>query len=439
MAVRSSRFFNDPAMAQAAANLSSLFAPAMGAESGSDAAGYALADERRAKMNNLGRLFEAAQDPAFDQTVFDRMGQATGQWTPSTGYYGVNMDYRASRENNSADNARALQTNVLDNQRQAITSLYGDLAPGAVRPAVPENLMSVLGLPGIDPVAGAPKPLSETEWDAQQKSRLFDSGQLTDQMLLETIMGERTPVQALGADGKPVFMSPGAAVMGGAQPAPKDSGPAMSMTLPDGTVVQMGGKPLTGEQARGVNYAATAEQMLPTLDVLGSTLTSLTEKGSESIPLVGNYFQSEDYQNARVQGERFVQSVLRNESGAATPDAEIAKYNATLLPQPGDKPNTIRVKSWLRKVAVEAMKAGMTADARKAQIDAAIAAGPPPDFQPGSMATAAPADASAAPAPAAPPAPAAQTGGGHPEGTIVENDQGQRLILRNGTWEPYNG
>jgi hypothetical protein len=438
VAIAPNRYFNDKGIAQAAANLSSLFSP-VGAEGGADAANFALADERRAKMNNLGRLFEAAQDPAFDQTVFDRMGQATGQWNPANGYYGVDVSAATSRANNAADNQRMLQTNVLDNQRQAVTSLYGTVAPGEIRPAVPEDLMSVLGLPGIDQVTGAPKPLSETEWDAQQKSRLFNSGQLTDQMLLETIMGERTPVQALGEDGKPVFMSPGAAVMGGAQPAPKDNGLSMSMTMPDGTVVQMGGKPLTGEQARGVNYAATAEQMLPTLDALGSTLTSLTEKSSESIPLVGNYFQSEDYQNARVQGERFVQSVLRNESGAATPDAEIAKYNATLLPQPGDKPNTIRVKSWLRKVAVEAMKAGMTADARKAQIDAAIAAGPPPEFQPGSMATAAPANASAAPAPAAPPAAPNASTPTVTDGTIIEDDNGTRLILRNGTWEPYNG
>jgi hypothetical protein len=166
VAIAPNRYFNNPGIAQAAANLSSLFAPAMGAESAADAAGYALADARRAEMNNLGRLFDYAQDPDLDQTRFDRMGLATGRWTPNQSFYSVDQGNLTSRANNAADNQRALQTNVLDNQRQAITSLFDTVSPGEIRPAVPQDLMGVLGLPGIDQVTGAPKPLTETEVNA---------------------------------------------------------------------------------------------------------------------------------------------------------------------------------------------------------------------------------------------------------------------------------
>lgn len=392
MPIRSSGYFNDPALAQAAANLSALFQP----PSAADTAGYAAADAKRAEMNNLGRLFDYSQDPNLDQTRFDRMGLAVGRWTPNQSFYSVDQGNATSRANNASDNARALEERRLQESGLMQRQLAEPISVNQDQKVfLPPAVADSVNLPAI--LEGNRSPISETQQRAAERQRLIEAGVITDDMLAQDFLGERTPVQAM-RDGKPVFMSPGEAVRAGATPAPKDGGPAMSMTLPDGTVVQMGGKPLTGEQARGVNYAATAEQMLPTLDALGSTLTDLVGKGSEAIPLFGNYMQSEDYQNARVQGERFVQSVLRNESGAATPDAEIAKYQNTLLPQPGDKPNTIRVKSWLRKVAVEAIKAGMTADARKAQIDAAIAAGPPPDFQPGAAGEQAP---SAQPAPAA--------------------------------------
>ncbi|PZR78986.1 MAG: hypothetical protein DI537_41590 [Stutzerimonas stutzeri] len=450
--ISKNRHFNSPAMAQAAASLSSLFAPPMGAEGGADPANYALADARRAEMNNLGRLMDYTTDPNFQQEIFDRMGQATGRWNPANGYYGVNMSNETSRVNNAADNARALaerqmieeattqrlgipdvnarykvdseaavsgSNNLRDNQTKAITTLLGPLDPGQVRPEVAADLMGLLEMPAIGPAAGAPKVLSETEQAAAERQRLIEAGVLTDDMLLDDFLGQRAPVQGVGPDGKTgAFLSPGAAIRTGAQPLPKDSGPGVSMTMPDGTVVQVGNKPMTGEQQRGVNYAATAAQMLTPLDELGDTLTGLSGKLSEGVPVVGNYAQSEEYQRARVLGERFVQSVLRNESGAATPADEVAKYQATLLPQPGDKPGTVQYKSWLRKVAVSAMESGFTGDQVKAKITAAIAAGPPPEV--------------AAPeqnAPAASSETAAQVYATNPQ-------TGQRLVLRNGAWEP---
>ena len=65
---------------------------------------------------------------------------------------------------------------------------------------------------------GVPSRPSETQWRAAQNQRLLDSGQLTDEALLDAILGSQTPVKALDGSGRPVFMSPGAAVREGARP-----------------------------------------------------------------------------------------------------------------------------------------------------------------------------------------------------------------------------
>ena len=97
--------YNNPALGQAFGNLAKIFAP----PSGSELAGYATAAAKRQEAQRLAELYSYAAAPNFDQSTFDRLGQATGQWTPSTGYYGVDVNAATSRSNNAADNARALE------------------------------------------------------------------------------------------------------------------------------------------------------------------------------------------------------------------------------------------------------------------------------------------------------------------------------------------
>lgn len=314
MAVRSSRYFNDPAMAQAAANLSSLFAPAMGAEGAADAAGYALADARRAEMNNLGRLFDYAQDPNLDQTRFDRMGQAVGRWNPSQGYYAVDQSNATSRANNAADNQRMLQTNVLDNKRQAITSLFDTVAPGEIRPAVPEELMGVLGLPGIDQVTGAPKPLTESEVKGGLLQRM--PPELQDAITfgntaVENIVTPEGPrvTTRLGALGQEPVINKGAeasAKLLNYQTPDGRSGSALfdpgSQTLVDATTRQplpqgtrtytgqlSGSQDETGLGLTGATQSRVQQQLLSTDQTLDTakTLRDLVERSPSSQGLVG--------------------------------------------------------------------------------------------------------------------------------------------------------
>ncbi len=225
MPVRNSPYFNSPAVAAIASNLSGLFEP----PSGADVANFATADAKRAEMSRLGQLFDYSQARDFDQQRFDRMGAAAGQWTPSQGYYAVDQGnatqrygydrtYQASTENNVRDNARALTEREMQERglmdRQMASPVILDQGQRAYLPAQTveaTDLMSIL--------EGAPKPLSETEWTAQQNQRLLDNGRLTDTDLLDAIMGDKAPVKAIDPrTNQPSFMTPGAATRAGAQP-----------------------------------------------------------------------------------------------------------------------------------------------------------------------------------------------------------------------------
>lgn len=212
MAIRTNRFFNDPAFAQAASNLVELFRPPSGAE----AAAWAEANLRKQKAEQLSDLFANPNQPDFD-----RRNIAIGNYAPTQSFYAQNQNDATTRRGQDVTATTSRLNNAADNQRSALVSLYGPLSEGQVRPAVPESLASVIGLPAMPAVAGTPKPLNESEWTAQQNERLRQAGLISDQNLVDAVIGEETPVQALGPSGSPVFMSPGAAVRTGARPYEK--------------------------------------------------------------------------------------------------------------------------------------------------------------------------------------------------------------------------
>ncbi|HSI42008.1 MAG TPA: hypothetical protein VLA00_15810, partial [Xanthobacteraceae bacterium] len=174
MAIRSSGYYNNPAFAQAASNLASLFAP----PSGADAAGWAAARERdaqaakvQAEMRRADERRRYVDDPGFDQTRFDRLGVADGTYAPNQSYYAVDQTNATSRANNAADNAGSLarqyaepillnegQTAVLPAQTQKATSL-GQLYGGGVKLNQGEAYFGPSA--GAAPAAGATPRLSD--------------------------------------------------------------------------------------------------------------------------------------------------------------------------------------------------------------------------------------------------------------------------------------
>lgn len=221
-------YFNDPNLAKAFGGLAKAFAP----PSGSDLYGYARAGAAKAEAERLAQLFQMALDKdSFDQAVFDRAGQAVGQWTPSQGYYGVDVDAATKRRGQDIGASTALQKALMDNQRAAITSLFGALKPGEIAPAVPQEFMNLLGMPAVEGRAGLPPVLNKSEWEAAQAARLHDQGLLSDDMIVDTIYGERTPVEVVGEDGQPRYMHPGEAARTGATAYSKTKDPAAEQRI----------------------------------------------------------------------------------------------------------------------------------------------------------------------------------------------------------------
>lgn len=164
MAIGSSGYFNNPQFAQAASNLASLFAP----PSGSDAAGWATANAKKEEASRLAQLFTMAQQEQFNQQQFDRMGAAAGQWTPNQSYYAVDQGNAVTLRGQDVTAATSRANNAADNQRSMLGTLYQPLNQGQVRPELPGSIAGQYGLPNVTvpQTAGAPKPLSETEFNA---------------------------------------------------------------------------------------------------------------------------------------------------------------------------------------------------------------------------------------------------------------------------------
>ncbi|MGL4967010.1 MAG: hypothetical protein ACRC67_37665 [Inquilinus sp.] len=153
-------------------------------------------------------------------------------------FYATDSAATTSRANNEADNTRALE-----DRRMQESGAYErkKLEPFAVKKdefayASPEA-QAIFGVPGesrgivsVQPgeaavmpwggrIEGAPKPLNESEWKAQQGAELRGRGLISDDQMRAAIMGD-TPVETvLGPDGKPRIVARPDAI--GQQPAPK--------------------------------------------------------------------------------------------------------------------------------------------------------------------------------------------------------------------------
>lgn len=184
-------------------------------------------------------------------------------------------------------------------------------------------------------------------------------------------------------------------------------------TNPDGTTtVQQGGapKPLTEGQSKDTVYVTRANGALPIIDKFGDALLNPLERAVEGDPTgIVRGMQSPEFQQAQQAGKEFLQALLRKDTGATITPEEDAQYGAVYLPRPGDGPEVLEQKRISRQRAVAAIEAGLPPQAILASEQALLKSNP----------TAAP----EIPAPA-------EIG----EGTVIENDAGERMIMQNGQW-----
>jgi type II secretory pathway pseudopilin PulG len=147
---------------------------------------------------------------------------------------------------------------------------------------------------------------------------------------------------------------------------PQMQGPPIAPAAQPATRQPPPGKPapaLTEGQSKDTVYSIKGEGALPVLSEHGKALTDFSQSVAGGIPLVGNYMKSPQYQQAEQAGAEFLAAILRKDTGAAVTQQEFDIYGAMYLPRPGDSPEVLQQKEVARIRALEAIRAGLPAQA----------------------------------------------------------------------------
>lgn len=160
-----------------------------------------------------------------------------------------------------------------------------------------------------------------------------------------------------------------------------------------------GGKALTEFQGKSAAYgmrANDASQIIDTVGQNGKVQPSLLKRGAETVPLIGeglgmvaNKLQTPEQQQVEQAQRGFINSVLRQESGAAISASEFDNARKQYFPQPNDTPEVIEQKRLNREKAIDGFRvsagpgakhigapAQAPAQAQPAQAQQQAAAGP---------------------------------------------------------------
>lgn len=234
MPVASNRYYNDPALGQAFSNLAGMFAP----PSGGDLAGYATAKAKREEASRLAELFAYAKDPAYDQTVADRMGVLGGLYAPTQSFYSVDQGNAVARRGQDITASTALQTNAADNAR-AIQE----------RQMMEAAAMERLGIADATTRRG-----DDLDFSASRQNNAADNARALEQTRLGNTKDVTTALLAPVGQGATRFVPGSIADMYGLpeqQVGVVNAGQGEMLTLPDGRTVAGAAKPLSKDQVEG--------------------------------------------------------------------------------------------------------------------------------------------------------------------------------------------
>lgn len=225
MATRSNPYYRSgTGLGEAIESLGDLFAPPAGA----DVAGWAMGAKTRGEAARAAELFRMAQDPNFNQQVFDRSNIASGNYAPNQSYHAVDLSNAATlrgQDITSGDNRYAtdigaqttLSTNAADNERALMQSIIGaataPVSEDAARPGFNPADFGVTA-PAIAPFAGprSAPTRDEVEADIIRSLPMGIQQQIAAGTDLETL-------NVLGPGGTPQVVTALEAVQTGATPA----------------------------------------------------------------------------------------------------------------------------------------------------------------------------------------------------------------------------
>lgn len=207
---------------------------------------------------------------------------------------------------------------------------------------------------------GSPKPFrfSGSSVEAQSLNGLMDANVLTPDQAQQLGAGKTIT----GPDGEIIFMTPqgvfGKPANGGpVQPltgGQTQADPAQTQPGPSGNIVITKPKVKVDEK----NAMTFADRMATSgaiIDEMGMKGSGKADRLLSGVPVVGDYFTSDDYKKVDAAKRDFINAQLRRESGAAIGQSEFDNAEIQYFPQPNDTPVVVEQKRQLRQRVIEGM------------------------------------------------------------------------------------
>lgn len=243
----------------------------------------------------------------------------------------------------AADSARVLEVlgPMVRNAKPGDAAAFDQIKQTAIQLGVPAekvNQYTVDQLPALQQAFAASAP-GRAMTNEDRQTRLTDAQ-------IKNYEAEAARNNALAANG-------------GQPKAPQGYtwGPMGNLTPIPGGPADPQNKPMTDDQAKALGFAnrlRDSGKILAGPDATNAETSYLT-RGLAAIPLVGNAFAGENYQQADQATRDFINAQLRRESGAAIGQSEFDNAYRQYIPRPGDSKAVLQQKARARQQAYENM------------------------------------------------------------------------------------
>lgn len=188
MAIRPSRYFNNPQLAAGFQNIASMFEPM----SGTDAHGYAQAEAVKAEASRIAQMYANPNDPNFD-----RRNIAMGNYAPTSSFYAQDMNDATVRRGQDV----TAQTSITNNRLDNVAGFFDNIPQGNVRPTLPGDIASMFGLPELPAEYGMAPDRTKAVVEGDILSTLSPQDQRS------SVMSSVGVENVVGPDGKPQIVN----------------------------------------------------------------------------------------------------------------------------------------------------------------------------------------------------------------------------------------
>ena len=99
---------------------------------------------------------------------------------------------------------------------------------------------------------------------------------------------------------------------------------------------------------------------------LAQSMTRLDNNIASRFGALGRLYTDSDFEMGKLMAEQFANAVLRNDSGAAAPEAEVRRYASQYFPQPNEGEAELQTKKAMRREVMRSLMQALGGDASPA-------------------------------------------------------------------------